>query len=237
MALSQAAVLPLSISTAASSLFVELRLQYPTMNAKPTGKTVFVWGGASSCGSSTIQLATAAGYKVATTASKANHQFVKDLGATSVFDYHDSDVVEQIQKVLQPGDAVVDCIGSEETQTACGKILGSIGGGKLPTLLWVNGQFPDNVNTVQGTQLHHKQLISYVLTTLAVNGLAPGVSNPEVGDAVWRKYLPEALASGRLQAKPDPFIIEGGLKKIPEAVAMQKAGVSAKKIVVEILKE
>ena len=151
--LSQAAVLPLSISTAASSLFVELGLPYPTLDSKPTGKTVFIWGGASSCGASTIQLATAAGYKVVTTASQANHHSVKDLGATSVFDYHDSDVVAQIQKGLKPGDAVVDCIGSEETQTACGKILGSIGGGKMPTLLWVNGKFPDNVTAVQGTNI------------------------------------------------------------------------------------
>lgn len=61
--------------------------------------------------------------------------------------------------------------------------------------------------------------------------------NLDVGDAIWRKYIPEALAAGKFQAKPDPLIIAGGLEKVQEAIDILKAGVSAKKVVVEISKE
>lgn len=60
---------------------------------------------------------------------------------------------------------------------------------------------------------------------------------PDIGRAVWGKYLPEALAAGRFQAKPDPFVIEGGLEKVQEGINLQRAGVSAKKIVIEIARE
>ena len=55
-----------------------------------------------------------------------------------------------------------------------------------------------------------------------------------VGDAVWRKYIPEALAVGKFQAKPDPFVIKGGLEKVQEGINLLRKGVSAQKIVVEI---
>jgi len=47
-----------------------------------------------------------------------------------------------------------------------------------------------------------------------VNGGDPAFVALEVGDAVWRKYIPEALAAGKFQAKPDPLIIKGGLEKV-----------------------
>jgi NADPH:quinone reductase-like Zn-dependent oxidoreductase len=150
--LANAAVLPLSISTAASGLFCQLGLPFPSLAPKATGKTILIWGGSSSCGSSTIQLAVAAGLTVATTASNANREYVKSLGATQVFDHNDSDVIDEILKVLKPGDLVLDCIGMEDTQIACGKILGNIGGGKLPILLYPQGPFPDNVQGILGMQ-------------------------------------------------------------------------------------
>lgn len=67
-----------------------------------------------------------------------------------------------------------------------------------------------------------------------MNGLDPGLVNLDVGDAVWRKYIPKALATGKFQAKPDPFIVKGGLEKVQESIDLCKAGVSAKKVVVEI---
>lgn len=64
----------------------------------------------------------------------------------------------------------------------------------------------------------------------------PGFENPEIGDAVWRKYLPDALVAGKFQAKPDPLILEGGLEKVQEGVNILRKGVSAKKVVIEIAK-
>jgi NADPH:quinone reductase-like Zn-dependent oxidoreductase len=131
-----ASVLPLGFDTAADALFAQLKLPLPSLSPKPVDKTVFIWGGSSSCGSCAIQLAVAAGWRVATTASKANFEYVKSLGASEVFDHRDSDVVEQIVKTLKPGDLVTDMIGSTETQTASAAVLSAIGGGLLPVVLW-----------------------------------------------------------------------------------------------------
>jgi len=68
-------------------------------------------------------------------------------------------------------------------------------------------------------------------------GLAPGVTDLDIGDAVWRKYLPAALAAGKFQAKPDPEILEGGLEKVQEGINILRKGVSAKKIVIEVAKK
>lgn len=70
-----------------------------------------------------------------------------------------------------------------------------------------------------------------------MNGLAPGFSDPEVGDAVWRQYIPSALATGIFQAKPDPVILKGGLYKVQEGIDLLRGGVSAKKVVIEISQE
>ena len=71
----------------------------------------------------------------------------------------------------------------------------------------------------------------------AVLALNVGLVNTEVGDAVWGKYIPEALAVGKFQAKPDPVLVEGGLEKVQEGIDLLRKGVSAAKIVIEIGKE
>ncbi len=72
MSFERAAVLPLAVATAACGLFLENQLGLRTPSAvrpEPTGKTVLIWGGSTSVGSAAIQLASAAGYEVVTTAS------------------------------------------------------------------------------------------------------------------------------------------------------------------------
>lgn len=92
-----AAVVPLGASTAACGLFqkdqLALELPNPSRSPKPLGKTVIIWGGATSVGSNAIQLAVAAGYEVITTSSPKNFGYVKKLGANQVFDYNSKTVV------------------------------------------------------------------------------------------------------------------------------------------------
>lgn len=57
---------------------------------------------------------------------------------------------------------------------------------------------------------------------------------PEVGNAIYRDFLPAALKSGQFKAKPDPRVNGHGVESIPDAVAAQKKGVSAAKIVVTL---
>ncbi|KIW06957.1 uncharacterized protein PV09_02616 [Verruconis gallopava] len=231
--LANAAVLPLGVDTAAAALFQNLALPLPlplTPGPQPTGRTVLVWGGSSSVGGCAVQLAVAAGMRVVTACGASNFEYVRSLGASEAFDHRSPDVVEQIAKVLKHGDCVVDCIGSAETQRACGKLLGDIGGGTLPIVLWPQATFPSNVQPV------------------LVNGLAPGFTEdelkgawgtgaPEIGQAVWHDFMPTALETGKFLAKPDPVILRGGLSKVQDGIDMLRKGVSAQKVVIEIAGE
>lgn len=51
---------------------------------------------------------------------------------------------------------------------------------------------------------------------------------------MWREYIPEALAAGKFQSKPDPVVIEGGLEKVQEGIDLLRKGVSAKKVVINL---
>lgn len=57
----------------------------------------------------------------------------------------------------------------------------------------------------------------------------------EVGPAVWADWLPKALANGTLKCKPDPLVVGKGLEKIQEACDRGMKGVSAAKLVVELV--
>jgi hypothetical protein len=72
------------------------------------------------------------------------------------------------------------------------------------------------------------------MTTFIVSSVTIASEQPEVGDAVWRKYVPEALEDGQLLPKPEPLVIKGGLHHIQEGLDILKKGVSAAKVVVEL---
>ncbi len=61
-----------------------------------SGDTLFIAGASGAIGSLIIQMAVAEGIIVAASASKKNHQYMKDLGATKTVDYHDNDWIDQI---------------------------------------------------------------------------------------------------------------------------------------------
>lgn len=68
---------------------------------KPTGKTLLVWGGATSVGCNANQLAVAANYEVITTCSAANFELMKKLGAVQAFDYSSKTVVPDIVRAFK----------------------------------------------------------------------------------------------------------------------------------------
>ena len=51
---------------------------------------------------------------------------------------------------------------------------------------------------------------------------------------VWARVMGEELATGSFKAKPDPFVLKGGLEAIQDALDLYEKGVSASKIVVEL---
>ena len=60
------------------------------------------------------------------------------------------------------------------------------------------------------------------------------VEHKEVGNAVWGDFLPTALETGQIQAKPDPIVISGGLPQVQHGLDRQREGVSAAKVVVKL---
>jgi hypothetical protein len=73
------------------------------------GETILIHGGAGGVASFAIQLAKHIGATVITTASRANHEYVRKLGADRVIDYQ----TEDFTKVADPCDVVFDTVGGE----------------------------------------------------------------------------------------------------------------------------
>ena len=63
---------------------------------------------------------------------------------------------------------------------------------------------------------------------------ASSVVDNEVGPAIFRDYLPAALADGRFRPAPSPKVVGAGLGAIQTGLDAQRAGVSATKIVVTL---
>lgn len=111
-----ASTIPLALSTAADGLYDFLGLDLPTADPKSKDEWLLVWGGASSVGQFTIQLAVASGYRVVTTASKAGHADLRELGASETLDYHDSDILTQISEITGGKLRLIyDAISSQST--------------------------------------------------------------------------------------------------------------------------
>jgi NADPH:quinone reductase-like Zn-dependent oxidoreductase len=128
LAFEQAVVLPLAVSTASAGLYRRDYLNLPLPSAddvKSTGQVLLVWGGASSVGATTIQLAVASGLTVFATASEANREFVQSLGADTIFDYRSPTVVEDITDALKGTNfaGVFDAISERPSFTAVSEIL------------------------------------------------------------------------------------------------------------------
>lgn len=54
----------------------------------------------------------------------------------------------------------------------------------------------------------------------------------DVGKMIYGEFLPKALAEGKYVCAPEALVVGKGLEKIEEAFAIQKKGLSAKKVVV-----
>jgi NADPH:quinone reductase-like Zn-dependent oxidoreductase len=76
------------------------------------GETILIQGGAGGVAAFAIQLAKHLGARVITTASAANHDYVRTLGADEIIDYNKTDFT----KVVKNCDAVFDTVGGDVAQ-------------------------------------------------------------------------------------------------------------------------
>ena len=97
----EAAALALTGLTAVSALKETLQLQ--------SGESILIQGGAGGVAGVAIQFAKHIGARVITTASPANHAYVRSLGADEVIDYNKVDFVQ----VVNDCDAALDTVGGE----------------------------------------------------------------------------------------------------------------------------
>jgi NADPH:quinone reductase-like Zn-dependent oxidoreductase len=243
MSYEKACVLPMGVATAACGLFQkdQLALQLPSMQPRPTGQTLLVWGGATSVGSNAIQLAVAAGYEVFTTASPKNFDFVKNLGASRVFDYHSKSVVS-------------DIIAAFEGKTCAGAL--SIGAGAAGACLDIINQCKGNkfvsMATYPISSIPPKRLplirsaMTFILwnTSTMIRSKTRGIKwnfifastvvHDGVGEIIFNDFLGQALEEGKYLPAPEPIVVGNGLESIEKALEIHKKGVSAKKVVVMI---
>ena len=77
-----------------------------------SGETILIQGGAGGVASFAIQAAKHIGARVITTASAANHDYLRKLGADQVIDYNKQDFTQ----VISGCDAVFDTVGGDVTQ-------------------------------------------------------------------------------------------------------------------------
>ena len=244
----QAVVLPLTLSTAACGLFEkdQLALRHPSLAPDASGETLIVWGGSTSVGSNAIQLAVAAGYEVITTSSPRNADYVKRLGASQSFDYRSETVVSDIVNALRGKQLAGALAIGKGSADPCVEIVHASTGRKFVALTSTPVSFEEVAR-----HPNDRLLLTRVLTKMGVAMTALGVRTRlrgvqtgqifgssllgnEVGPAIYRDFLPGALAQGCYVCAPEPMVVGHGLEAIQAGIEAQIESVSARKIVVTL---
>jgi NADPH:quinone reductase-like Zn-dependent oxidoreductase len=104
---SAAAAMPLAALTAWQALVDTIELK--------AGQTILIQGGSGGVGSLAVQLAKLRGARVLATASTANQQMLKQLGADVAIDY----TKQKFEDVAKDVDAVLDTVGGETFLRSC----------------------------------------------------------------------------------------------------------------------
>lgn len=117
----EAAALPCAGFTAYQALHHKLHVT--------AGQTILVQAGAGGVGGFAVQLAALAGLRVISTCSSSNFDWVRQLGATDVLDYHTQDVAQTIRELTDGRgvDAIVDTVNTDTA--TLGLELLAFGGG------------------------------------------------------------------------------------------------------------
>lgn len=236
MSFTDAAVLPLAVSTAAQGLYARDYLALPAPSAssvQPSNKCILVWGGSSSVGAAAIQLARASGVTVLATASARNLDALRsELGADHVFDYRSASVVEDIVGAVKhlrdtrgiEFAGIYDAISEPQIfKEALGPIFDrlesdTLVSGKRLMMVLFPSDLPDDIQ----------------VKTMLAGMLLPGHNYDDVTSLVWESFVPEALETGKLKPLPPPLVAGKGLEAIQEGIDQNKKGVSFRKVVVEL---
>ncbi|USP77859.1 uncharacterized protein yc1106_05133 [Curvularia clavata] len=195
------------------------------------GKSIIIIGGASSVGQYAIQMARLSGYdRIVTNASSNNHDFLKSIGAHAVLDRSKSDVDTFFEALGgSPLDFVFDAISAPSTQKLAVQVLrkAKTPGSDLVTVHVVVPEHPDPEAKALGQSAEPRIEIKQILGLGSSPTLRP-LSEPLA------KFLggPDGYIAQGLFTPNRPQVVPGGLAAIEEALAMNKKGVSGKKVVI-----
>ncbi|HEX7688329.1 MAG TPA: zinc-binding alcohol dehydrogenase family protein [Burkholderiaceae bacterium] len=248
MSFERAAVLPLAIATAASGLFLADQLGLERPRHPASGRrdgTVIVWGGSTSVGSCAIQLARAAGYDVATTASPRNFEHVRRLGASLAFDYRDPAVMAHMTDALRGRQVVGALAIGAGSGKACIELVRRAGGRRIVSM--ASAPLPLDgapLGSQRAWKLATLPRLALGFAGLALRARLAGVTvrslwgtalvKDELGRHIFRDFLGPALAQGVVVPAPEPLVSGHDLRDIPAAMELLRRGVSARKIVVAL---
>ncbi|CAE6395221.1 unnamed protein product [Rhizoctonia solani] len=205
--------------------------------ALPKNEWILIYGGSTSLGLFSIQLAKLSGYKVVTTTSPKNFDLLKSLGADIVINYRDADIIEQIQKATENSlKLAFDTVGETDTQIICVKSLAPTPDGARP------GKVMVSLIPKEDAKALRKDVI--VLNTVIYTAFGrsfelakiqfPASPEDRAHMASWMPKLEELAAKG--QIKPNPVRLwPGGLGAVNEGFQYMREGkVSAEKIVYNV---
>ncbi|EFE41546.1 oxidoreductase, zinc-binding dehydrogenase family superfamily [Trichophyton verrucosum HKI 0517] len=118
--------------TAGQALFQNLLAEldvWPILRPAKEPKTVLVYGGSTSVGTTAIQLLKLAGLRPIATCSPKNYELVKSYGAEEVFDYRSPTCAEDIKKATRNNlKYALDCISTKGSIDICYGAIGRAGG-------------------------------------------------------------------------------------------------------------
>ncbi|KAK9246351.1 chaperonin 10-like protein [Lipomyces tetrasporus] len=205
---------PVALFTTVYYFTEELHLDLPDLNnlePEPTKGTLLIYSGSSATGTAAIQLAVQAGYKVVTTSSPRNADFVQSLGAHVVIERTSDEYVASALKAQGPYIAVYDNFGTVDTGSI---IAEAIGKGTIITLVQYDlpSKFSDVVVKFQATPHRH---------------LSPAAKKFLIED-----YFPLITKPGSTVFTFQPGQLLGGLDQVQAGLNEQLKGVSAKKLIV-----
>lgn len=224
----EGAILPMSVLTVWSGLHtIGLPSDTKVNTSTSTGnkQAFLVWGAASSIGSAAVQIAHSMGFVVFATASPTHHAWLRDLGATHLFDYHDANVVDAI--VAQAKEDGVECNWGFDSVRgnieSCLTILSQTRGEGVTARLAEAATYPgSHVPSVEGVEWGFIQ---------APEGKEDRYRHARSGFG----WLESKLERGEyVPSPPNVRVVEGGLEGLDGALDELFKGVSGTKLVVEL---
>lgn len=175
------------------------------------------------------------------TCSPKNFDYVKNLGASQVFDYNSATVVPDIIRAFKGKTSAGALSIGHGAAEACFDILDSCTGSKHIAM----ATYP--VPSPPPQRFALLRIITYWVSRSIlywVRSKARGIGyklvvgdelvDSGVGRAIYRDFLPDALEKGTFVAAPSPIVVGKGLEFVQVGLDVMRKGVSAKKVVVAL---